>query len=109
MSGYILLIILSSLWIWGFYAAFDSKHLLGRLASKLIAGLGTTFCRPLFLCPPCMSSVHGMVIGFIYFGVSLKVLPFLVCLCGLNFIIKTILFPEYEDVGLDKEAIQEEQ
>lgn len=81
----------ASLWIWGVYAVFDSKHLLGRIASWIEAKTSTTFCRPLFLCPVCMSSAHGITWGLILFGLSFQIIPFIICLAGLNYIINQLL------------------
>jgi hypothetical protein len=43
-----------------------------------------------------MASIHGAAIGLFWWGIDLRVIPFMICLCGLNFIIKNIIFPEYE-------------
>ena len=57
-----------------------------------------TLLKPLFACPPCMASVHGTIIFFIMLFGSYGILywpVFCICLCGLNYII-TSLLPEYE-------------
>jgi len=88
-------IIIASLWCFGIYAAFDSRHLLGRLGGWLQRTIGITACRPLFLCPTCMGSIHGLCWG-LYFYADLRIIPFIICLAGLNYIIITLL-PEYEE------------
>lgn len=88
------MLILGSTWCFGIYALFDNDHLLGPAGDWIEAKTSTTFIRPLFGCPPCMSSVHGTIIGLIVFGLTLTVIPFVICLCGLNFIIKNIIFEE---------------
>lgn len=84
----------ASLWCFGIYAVFNNDHLLGPVADWLENVTSVTFCRPLFGCPPCMASVHGSYLGLILFGFSWTILPFIICLCGLNFIIKTLIFKE---------------
>jgi hypothetical protein len=87
-------ILYASLWCFGIYAVFNNDHLLGPVADWLERITSETFCRPLFGCPPCMASVHGGIIGLIVFGFTWTVIPFMICLCGLNFIIKHIIFKE---------------
>lgn len=84
-------LIISSMWCFGVYAAFDSKHLLGKFGSFAERILGTTLCRPLFLCPTCMGSVHGIITGLILFGISIKIIPFVICLAGINFVILNMM------------------
>jgi len=84
-------LVISSAWCFGVFAVFDSKHLLGRLGSFIERIIGTNLCRPLFLCPTCMGSVHGLLSGFIYFGLSIKILPFMICLAGVNFVILSFM------------------
>jgi len=38
-----------------------------------------------------MGSVHGLLSGFIYFGLSIKILPFMICLAGVNFVILSFM------------------
>jgi len=85
-------LIISSAWCFGVFAAFDSKHLLGRLGSFIERIIGTNLCRPLFLCPTCMGgSFHGFMSGLIYFGLSIKIIPFMICLAGVNFVILSFM------------------
>jgi len=88
-------LIITSLLIWGVYAVFSSRHLLGKLGAWIEDKTSTAFCRPLFLCPTCMSSVWGGVAGIIIYDFSLTVIVFVLCLAGLNYIINSLL-PEYE-------------
>lgn len=87
-------LIIGSLWCYGVYALFDYDHLFGPLGDWIESKLGENWIRPLFACPPCMSSVHGITIGFIVFGISWIIFPYIICLCGLNFIIKNIIFED---------------
>jgi hypothetical protein len=81
-------------WCYGIYAVFNNDHLLGPVADWLEKVTSETFCRPLFGCPPCMASVHGSIFGLIAFGFNWTVIPFVICLCGMNFIIKNLIFKE---------------
>jgi hypothetical protein len=94
MNEFIGELILGSLWCYGVYALFDNDHLLGPVGDWLEKFTSVTFCRPLFGCPPCMASVHGAMIGIGLFGISWTILSYCICLCGLNFIIKNIIFHE---------------
>lgn len=88
------LLVTASLWCFGVYAIFNNEHLLGPVADWLEKVTSETFCRPLFGCPPCMGSFHGGIMGLFAFGFNWTVLAFIICLCGLNFIIKTLIFKE---------------
>lgn len=87
-------IIIASLWCFGVYAIFDSRHLLGRLGGWLQRKIGITACRPLFLCPTCMASFHGITWAVYFYGLSFKIIPFVICLAGANYVINQLL-PEY--------------
>lgn len=101
MTDFILLLLIGACWTWGVFTLFHEGFILHKIGNILKEpyGLGyksNWYTKPLFDCPPCMSSFHGGIIGLLFFGLSFKVLTFMICLCGLNFIIKSILFPEYE-------------
>lgn len=74
---------------------FDSTHLLGKLGAWIEVQTSPWFCRPLFKCPVCMASFHGGIVGVIIYDFTYTVLPFVVCLAGLNFIINAFM-PEYD-------------
>lgn len=97
MTDFVLLLLVGSLWIWGVFCLFSEGYLLHFIASKAEKdGVPRWITKPAFGCPPCMSSLHGLIIGLPTFGLSAQALLFIVCLCGLNFIIKSWLYPEYE-------------
>lgn len=84
---------IASAWIWGIHALF--YHLIfERTGDFLERILGTTVCKPLFICPPCQSSVHGFFWGLYFFSLSIKIIPFIICLTGLNYVIKTFVYRE---------------
>lgn len=95
MNDFIIYLVITSLWIFGVYAVFDSRHLLGKVGGWVMSQTSETLCRPLFRCPVCMSSVHGGLFGVVFYDFTLTVLPFIICLAGLNFIINSLL-PEYD-------------
>lgn len=91
MTNFICYLLGASLWIWGVYAVFDSKHLLGKFGSWIEVNTSTTLCRPFFLCPVCMSSIHGSLWGIICYDFTYTIFPFIICLAGLNYIINSLL------------------
>lgn len=103
MTEFILLLIIGVAWIWGVHCMFSDGYVFGPLHRNLAEiGLPKWISKPLFGCPPCMGSIHGFMISVIYYDFHIYlVMPYMVCLCGLNFIIKSILYPEYEDVSPD--------
>jgi hypothetical protein len=93
MIDFILLLIIGSLWIWGIFALFDEGNLLWPIRKRIEdLGLGM-WIKPLFSCPYCCASVHGLLISAYFYGPSLVTIPYIICLCGLNFIIKEYLYP----------------
>jgi hypothetical protein len=84
-------LLLASLWCFGVHAAFQNDMLLGKLGTWIELRIGYKWCKPLFGCPPCMASVHGAFISG-YFGLTPTVaLVFIICLCGLNYVINQLL------------------
>jgi hypothetical protein len=90
-------LLIATAWIWGVHCLFYEGYLFEKLGNKLHDEVGDWICKPLFDCPPCMSSIHGVIFGIIFYGVSIKVIPFIICLCGINYVIKSFVYPEYED------------
>lgn len=96
MNDFIVLVIIGACWCWGVFTLFQDGYILEKPGHFLWDNIGNFVCKPIFSCPPCMASIHGFAIGFIYYGLSWQIPIFMICLCGLNFIIKSIIFPEYE-------------
>ena len=120
MTTLILLLLVNALIIWGFwfacqfenYEGFDALDLRQRYPFKkpedrmilwfVRFRLGKSFCnqymKPVYLCPMCMSSLHGVIPFFFYYGVSLEsilMFPFYVlALAGLNGIFSYKIFNE---------------
>jgi hypothetical protein len=106
MIDFLIYLIIAGLWIYGIFAAFDSKHIFGKLSARLQYTLmfkgkkgklidRKWILRPLFMCNVCMSSVHGSILGLIFFGLSFKIVLFVGCLAGLMYI-SNLLLPEYD-------------
>jgi hypothetical protein len=106
MTDFLIYLLIAGLWIFGVFAAFYSKHIFGRINARLnhlLISKGKDYktidrrwiLRPLFMCNVCMSSAHGSILGFIFFGLSFKIILFVGCLAGLMYVSNLIL-PEYE-------------
>lgn len=107
MIDFILLLLIGSSWCWGVFTLFHEGYALDWFGNYFRKEddnsppnmLGTWYSKPLFDCPPCQASVHGFIISGIYYGWydhPLNCLAYMICLCGVNFVIKSIIFPEYE-------------
>lgn len=108
MSEFLMLLVFGVCWTWGFRTPFQEGYFLGKFADIIRSEddnsppqkIGNWFTKPVFDCPPCMSSLHGFAISSINYNSSehwiFFVIGYIICLCGLNFIIKSILYPEYE-------------
>lgn len=114
MTDFILLLIIGACWTWGVHCLFTSGYILGDAGNRIRQWFGRG-AKPYIDCPPCMASIHGFIISSAYYHMNIfewcdvqrmdiyRVIAYMVCLCGLNFIIKSILYPEYEseDVSPD--------
>lgn len=90
-------LIFGSLIIWGVFCLFSEGYIFGRIGKFLGEKLPSWIYKPLMGCPPCMSSVYGFAIGAAFYSFTDPQLYILIiALCGLNFIIKSWLYPEYE-------------
>jgi len=88
----LLLTIKLSLFTFGVSALFDEGMIFEKLGSALVRTLGVWACKPLFLCPICMTSVYSglMSIYFLCMGYIWSVDDWLIIMlttCGLNFIL----------------------
>jgi hypothetical protein len=86
-------LIIGSFWCFGIFKIFDD--LLLSVRAKLEEKIGIKWSKPLVSCPPCMGSVHGLLMGAFFYAGSPLVILYAICLCGLNYLIQTFL-PEYE-------------
>jgi len=87
-------LLIGTVWCFGVYKLFDD--LLLPIRSQIEQKIGFKWSKPLVLCPPCMGSLHGLILGLLFFGAApLTIILYCISLCGLNYIIQTLL-PEYE-------------
>lgn len=100
MTPFLLSLIPVSLGIWAIHILFQEDHLLEKQGVWLKLKLGEKWSKPVAHCPICMSSVWGLI-GFFairyFFNVDLpykQVIPFIMCLCGLNTIISKMVSKE---------------
>lgn len=81
-------LLINSLWCVGFHVLmtydFSIFHSLGN---KLEFHLPEWIVKPMFTCPPCMASIHGLLFALPYYHLSVIVPIHLVCLCALNTLI----------------------
>lgn len=86
-------LIIGSAYCFGVFKIFDDMLL--RERAKMEATIGSKWSKPLVSCPPCMGSFHGFYLGLVFFDLAWSTPLYCVCLCGLNYIINSLL-PEYE-------------
>lgn len=86
MTDFLLLLIVTSLWCIGVWNAFDENMVFGS-SRKYIDKWPSWIRKPLVDCPPCLASIHGFASYTIFHGLDLMVIPFIVCLSGLNYIV----------------------
>jgi hypothetical protein len=97
MIDFLLLLIFGMAWTWGIHCLFAEGYLLESVGNVIRRNVPKWAMKPTIDCAPCMASIHGFAISAIYFDWHIfPMLAYIICLCGVNFIIKSILFPEYE-------------
>lgn len=82
-SDFYLRLLLSALVIIGIWTACGKGMILDPLATWLEERLPEWACKPLFACPPCMSSVHGAWIWAATGGSWTWFPMYVLSLCGL--------------------------
>lgn len=93
MMEFILYIVLTSGFIWGVNCLFSENHILEKPGDWMREHWPESITKPLFDCAACMSSLWGLSwffgwIPFLFNPIPIKFLiPFLLCLCGLNYVI----------------------
>lgn len=81
----------ASLLIFGIWALFETGMILGWLGDALWKRWPEAFSKPIFACPPCMSSVWGTGVWFLTGGDVFWWPYFCIALCGLNRILSSNL------------------
>ena len=104
---FLIYILIASAWIWGINCLFSEGHLLEKWGDWIDKNMPEWIYKPTVGCPACMSSIHGILWFFIGFPVCFHdalpirlLIPFLISLCGLNFIL--IKFTSKERVIVDE-------
>ena len=98
-------ILLTSLWIWGFYYAtrvqyslielkFTQKEILWPIKWYGDMYLPEWLRKPLYDCPMCMASAHSLLLS-LFFGIDYTIILIVTMTCGLNYIISRV-FPYSE-------------
>lgn len=81
---------LSSMWCLGIFGLFYPGMILGDVGDYLAVNISKWVFKPTIGCMPCMASVWGLIIYMnVMYGElgSLFLIPFIICLSGLNFFI----------------------
>lgn len=79
-------LLFASLWCLGVYCIFSPNYILGRVGDFMRNELPRWMAKPLFDCPPCMASFHGLMFCFFYSLSPFEFVPFVICLSGLNYL-----------------------
>ena len=92
MIDFLVSLIPVSLFIWGAHILFQPDHIFEKQGEWLEDNFGK-WSKPVVMCPICQSSLWGLI-GFhaldYLFGVHLPyrlLIPYILCLCGLQTII----------------------
>lgn len=100
MTTFLISLIPACLLIHGIHILFQEGHLLERPGIWITNRLGDKWSKPIINCPICQSSFWGAICFFAIdyvFGVHLPIrqlIPYLMCLCGLNVIISKLTAKE---------------
>lgn len=84
MIDFLIHISVASLFCVGLRVATDTDMILEKPASFICKHIPKFFHKPLFDCPPCMSSIWGTSYYFLFVGFDFKIILFVFCVCGLN-------------------------
>lgn len=92
IDGYwVLIMLMSFLWIQGVNCLFSEGHLFGKVGDWLHEHVSEYLYKPTIGCPMCMSSIHGTLWYLLLINRDWFLWPaFCVCLCGLNFVISKL-------------------
>lgn len=94
MIDLICLGLINALFIWGIHCLFSDGFIFHGFGKVLERTIGTTASTFIFTCPPCMSSFWGGMFFTLFAHTTLwLLLPYCICLCGFNYIIKEYLYP----------------
>lgn len=83
---YLLVLVLTAAWIWGFHYTFKSGEIFGKIGDLGRKHLHQDLISPLYDCPFCMSSVHGTIFYYLFLQSYGWLLWIVFCfgLCGFS-------------------------
>lgn len=100
MTTFLISLIPACLFIHAVHILFQEGHILEKQGEWITNRLGEKWSKPLINCSICMSSAWGafcfVAIDY-FFGVHLPIkqlIPYMLCLCGLNTIISKLTTKE---------------
>jgi hypothetical protein len=95
IEQYLIWIILTSFWCWGFHNAFEPGELFGKIGDCMREKFTEFQLKPIIGCPICMSSIHGTTWYFISQPVYsfTSWIMFIVAASGFNYVIHNIFPP----------------
>jgi hypothetical protein len=96
MKHFIEHIIIGAMLITGIWAACGKEMIFGELADYAEKILPHNLCKPLFVCPACMSSIWGTAY-WLYAGGDLKHwIIYILCLCGVMHLVSIHFLKNHE-------------
>lgn len=94
MIDFVFYIFIAVGWIWAVHCLFSEDHIFEKAGEWIYDNMPEWVYKPTVGCAACMSSVHGLLWFFI--GLPLcfhdalpirQLIPFVMVLCGVNYII----------------------
>jgi len=87
MNTFLKALLIGNLICVGIWTCFGTGMILGWLGDIWERRLPNAINKPLWMCPPCMASVHGSWVCWMFIGDINVWIPFCLALCGLNKIV----------------------
>lgn len=90
---FLIILLCSGVWCLGVNTLLSPPYLFDYVGQKLDETLPSWVNKPIWRCPPCMGSIHGAFIYSIILAPEygfIGLVPFCICLCGLNHILNRI-------------------
>lgn len=100
-------ICITVLFIWGLRGVTIYPFIFHKIADNLEVRLGRFICKPLFLCPVCMSSVWGAYF-FFYFDQSgvMNLIVFIMAVAGVNYLLYEFFYPGNSEITEEEQKKQ---
>jgi hypothetical protein len=101
MTTFLTSLLPASLFIFAVHILFQEGHLFEGAGKKITQALGERWSSPLINCPICMASVWGSLWFFLGLWFTFEVtfhvklwIPYIMCLCGLNYLLNKLISKE---------------